>query len=162
MLIIPDDIDTANTNEKSHKRKGNYARSDSTKREYYYYYNHCSLHDLFIITNCTSIVNYIVPRLNDLDVDLLNKSLFYSKKAYEEAHAAKESSFRIESTLNDFIKEQLNRNQNENPNAGPSSNKTNKKQNFWYTVRCFRLTYFIRFIYFLIIYHLFQIYNRLL
>jgi hypothetical protein len=77
--------------------------------------------------------------------------------AYEEAHAAKESSFRIEAALNNFIKEQLD--QIENPNVGSSNNKIkgfSKKQNFWYTVRCFKLNYIIYFIYFLIIY-LFQL-----
>ncbi len=80
---------------------------------------------LFIITDYTSIVNkYIVPCLNDKDANVLNKSLFYFKIAYEEAHATKESSIRIEAVLNNFIKEQFDHNQIENPNAGSSSNKT--------------------------------------
>src|SRR6266542_2596551 len=74
---------------------------------------------LFIITDYTSIVNkYIVPCLNDKDANVLNKSLFYFKIAYEEAHATKESSIRIEAVLNNFIKEQFDHNQIENPNAG--------------------------------------------
>jgi hypothetical protein len=83
------------------------------------------------------LIIFLVPRLNDKDLDILSKALFYSKKAYEEACLAKEISIRIETTMNNFIKEHIDH-QNENSDA--LSNKTkgfNKKQNFWYTVRCF-------------------------
>jgi len=51
------------------------------------------------------LIYFIVSQLHDKDSDILNRALFYSKKAYEEAHAAKESSIRIETTINNFIKE---------------------------------------------------------
>lgn len=50
------------------------------------------------------------PRLNDKDAETLNKALFYSKKAYEEALEAKKLSLRMENLINEFIKEQSHNN----------------------------------------------------
>lgn len=63
------------------------------------------------------------PRLNDKDAETLNKALFYSKKAYEEALEAKRSSLRMENLINEFIKEQSS-----------FENSKSQKKNFWYTV----------------------------
>jgi hypothetical protein len=61
----------------------------------------------------------------------LNKALNYSKKAYEEALAAKESSLRTETAIIEFIKEQSSRN-----NVAENSNGESKpkKRHYWYTV----------------------------
>ena len=105
----------------------------------------CYLHDFILLV---ILIYFIVPRLHDKDSDVLNRALFYSKKAYEEAHAAKESSIRIETTINNFIKEQLDK-QTENSDTSQSRTKSsNKKQHFWYNVRYFVLTHFIQFILF--------------
>lgn len=70
-----------------------------------------------------------VPRLNDQDADTLKKALDYSKKAYEEALAARESSQRVENLISDFIKTQSHSERNENSNGD-----SKKKKHFWYTV----------------------------
>jgi len=57
----------------------------------------------------------------------LNRALFYSKKAYEEAHAAKEFSIRIETTINNFIKKQLDK-QTENSDTRQSRTKSSNKK----------------------------------
>jgi hypothetical protein len=43
-------------------------------------------------------------------MDILAKSIYYSKLAYEEAILAKESAIRTETAITDFIKEQSSRN----------------------------------------------------
>jgi len=91
-----------------------------------------------IIVNVTLIViNLIVyitvPRLNEKDVETLNKALYYSKKAYEEAIAAKESSLRTENAINEFIKSQLHNDNNEHSNGEVKGYHT-KKKHYWYTV----------------------------
>ncbi|CAB5357353.1 unnamed protein product [Rhizophagus irregularis] len=74
------------------------------------------------------------PRLSKKDADTLSKALYYSKKAYEEALLAKESSVRTENAINEFIKAQSSCNEsNENAN-GESKGHTKKKQ-FWYSAR---------------------------
>ena len=67
-----------------------------------------------------------VPHLNDKDVETLNKALCYSKRAYEEALASKESSLRTENLITKFIKKQSR-------NDAPENSKYQKKH-FWYTV----------------------------
>lgn len=81
-------------------------------------------------------VYIIVPRLNDKDVKKLNDALFYSKRAYEEAFASKESSLRTENLITEFIKEQSR-------NNAPENSKHQKKHS-WYTVSVMfpRLIYF--------------------
>ena len=74
-----------------------------------------------IIVNVTLIViNLIVYitvlRLNEKDAETLNKALYYSKMAYEEAIAAKELSLRTENAINEFIKSQLHNDNNEHSN----------------------------------------------
>lgn len=69
-----------------------------------------------------------VPRQ---DADTLSKALYYSKKAYEEALAAKESSQRTENAINEFIKAQSSRNESNENSNGESKGK---KKHFWYTV----------------------------
>lgn len=77
------------------------------------------------------IVCITVPRHNDKDVETLSKVLYYSKKAYEEALAAKESSFRTENAINEFIKTQSLRNESNENSNGESKGK---KKHFWYMV----------------------------
>ena len=87
-----------------------------------------------------NLITILVPCLNDKVIKTLNKALFYSKKAYEEAQAAKEFSLRIEAIVNNF-KDYLCK-QTDNSNAGLFSNKfksSNKMQQFWHIVRYFRL-----------------------
>lgn len=80
-----------------------------------------------------SIIYITVPRLNDKDADTLNKALYYSQKAYEEALAARESSIRTETVISEFIKEQsLHNNVAENSNG--ESKGSNSKKKHWYTV----------------------------
>ena len=91
-----------------------------------------------IIVNVTLIViNLIVyitvPRLNEKDAETLNKALYYSKKAYEEAIAAKESSLRTENAINEFIKSQSHNDNNEHSNGKVKGYHTKKKY-YWYTV----------------------------
>ena len=76
------------------------------------------------------IVYITVPRLNEKDAD---KALYYSKKAYEEAIAAKESSLRTENAINEFIKSQLHNDNNEHSN-GEAKGYYTKKKHYWYTV----------------------------
>ena len=53
------------------------------------------------------ILFYIVPRLsNDKNMDILAKSIYYSKLAYKEAILAKESAIWTETAIADFIKAQ--------------------------------------------------------
>jgi hypothetical protein len=84
------------------------------------------------------IVCIIVPRHNDKDAETLSKALYYSKKAYEEALAAKESSLRTENAVNEFIKAQSSRNES-NENSNGESKGYAKKKHFWYTVSCYVL-----------------------
>ena len=79
------------------------------------------------------IVYITVPRLNKKDAETLNKALYYSKKAYEEAIAAKESSLRTENAINEFIKSQLHNDNNEYSNREAKGYYT-KKKHYWYTV----------------------------
>lgn len=80
------------------------------------------------------IVCITAPRLNhDKDAETLNKALHYSKKAYEEALLAKESSVRIEKAINEFIKAQSSCNESNENSNGESKGHTKKKQ-FWYSV----------------------------
>jgi hypothetical protein len=75
-----------------------------------------------------------VLRLNDKDAETLKKALDYSRKAYEEALAAKESSLRVEHMINDFVN-RSDRNEN-------SNGELKKKKHFWYTVSItFKLTF---------------------
>jgi len=74
-----------------------------------------------------------VPRLNDKDTETLRKVLEYSRNAYEEALAAKESSIRIENVINEFIKSHDN---SENSNEDSKGYYT-KKKHYWYTVNIF-------------------------
>lgn len=78
------------------------------------------------------IVCITVPRHNDKDAETLSKALYYSKKAYEEALAAKESSRRVENAINEFIKAQSSRDNESNENSNGESK--GKKKYFWYTV----------------------------
>jgi len=78
------------------------------------------------------IVYITVPRLNEKDAETLNKALYYSKKAYEEAIAAKESSLRTENAINEFIKSQLHNDNNEHSN-GKAKGDYKKKKHYWYT-----------------------------
>ena len=80
------------------------------------------------------IVYITVPRLNDKNVETLNKALYYSKKAYEEALAAKKLSVRTETAINDFIKEQSSLRDNGAENSNGGSKGYNSKKKFWYTV----------------------------
>ena len=89
-----------------------------------------------IIVNVTLIViNLIVyitvPRLNEKDAETLNKALYYSKMAYEEAIAAKESSLRTENAINEFIKSQLHNDKHSNREV---KGYHTKKKHYWYTV----------------------------
>jgi hypothetical protein len=91
-----------------------------------------------IIINVTLIViNLIVyitvPRLNEKDVETLNKALYYSKMAYEEAIVAKELSLRTENAINEFIKSQSHNDNNEHSNGEVKGYHT-KKKHYWYTV----------------------------
>jgi hypothetical protein len=79
------------------------------------------------------IVCITVLRFSDKDTETLSKALNYSKKAYEEALAAKESSLRTEKTVNEFIKAQSLRNESNENYKGESKGYT-KKKHFWYTV----------------------------
>jgi len=79
------------------------------------------------------IVYITVPRLNEKDAETLNKALYYSKKAYEEAIAAKESSLRTENAINEFIKSQLHNDNNKHSN-GEAKGYYTKKKYYWYTV----------------------------
>ena len=79
------------------------------------------------------IVYITVPRLNEKDAETLNKALYYSKKAYEEAIAAKESSLRTENAINEFIKSQLHNDNNEHSNE-ETKGYYMKKKHYWYTV----------------------------
>jgi hypothetical protein len=89
-----------------------------------------------IILIVTKFNVYItVLRLNDKDAETLKKALEYSRKAYEEALAAKEASIRIENTINEFIKS-LNNNNNESSNEESKGYYT-KKKHYWYTVSIF-------------------------
>ena len=63
----------------------------------------------------------------------MNKALYYSKKAYEKAIAAKESSLRTENAINEFIKSQLHNDNNEHSN-GEAKGYYTKKKHYWYTV----------------------------
>ena len=82
-----------------------------------------------------NLIVYIitVPRLNEKDAETLNKALYYSKKAYEEAIAARESSLRTENAINEFIKSQLHNDNNEHSN-GEAKGYYMKKKHYWYTV----------------------------
>ncbi|CAB4483681.1 unnamed protein product [Rhizophagus irregularis] len=73
------------------------------------------------------------PCLSDKDADTLSKTLYYSKKAYEEALLAKESSVRTENAINEFIKAQSSCNES-NENANGESKVHTKKKQFWYSV----------------------------
>ena len=79
------------------------------------------------------IVYITVSRLNEKDAETLNKALYYSKKTYEEAIAAKESSLRTENAINEFIKSQLHNDNNEHSN-GEAKGYYTKKKHYWYTV----------------------------
>lgn len=79
------------------------------------------------------IVRITVLRLSDKDTETLSKALNYSKKAYEEALAAKESSLRTEKMVSEFIKAQSSRNES-NENYKGESKGYAKKKHFWYTV----------------------------
>ena len=80
------------------------------------------------------ILFYIVSRLsNDKNMDILAKSIYYSKLAYEEAILAKESAIRTETAIADFIKEQSSRN-NPSENNNMDFKGFHKKKHFWYTV----------------------------
>ncbi|CAB5209002.1 unnamed protein product [Rhizophagus irregularis] len=72
------------------------------------------------------------PRLSEKDADTLSKALYYSKKAYEEALLAKESSVRTENAINEFIKAQSSCNES-NENANGESKVHTKKKQFWYS-----------------------------
>jgi len=94
---------------------------------------------VIIIINVISIIDkfnclYITaPRLSEKDhTETLNKALYYSKKAYEEAIAAKESSLRIENVVNEFIKSQSHNDSKECFNGELKGSA--KKKHFWYTV----------------------------
>ena len=77
------------------------------------------------------IICITVPRHNNKDAETLSKALYYSKKAYEEALAAKEASLRTENAVTEFIKVQSSRNKsNENSNRESKG----KRKHFWYTV----------------------------
>ena len=77
------------------------------------------------------IICITVSRHNDKDAETLSKALYYSKKAYEEALAAKESSLQTENVVTEFIKVQLSHNEsNENSNEKSKG----KRKHFWYTV----------------------------
>ena len=79
------------------------------------------------------IVYITVPRLNEKDAETLNKALYYSKKAYEEAIAAKESSLRTENAINEFIKSQSHNDNNEYSN-GEIKEYYMKKKHYWYII----------------------------
>ena len=66
-------------------------------------------------------------------MDILAKSIYYSKLAYEEAILAKELAIRTETAIADFIKEQLSRN-NPSENNNMDFKGSHKKKHFWYTV----------------------------
>ena len=88
------------------------------------------------------IIYIIVPR-HDKDTETLSKALYYSKKAYEEALAAKESSIRTENVINEFIKTVSSRNDN---NENSNGELKGKKKHFWYTVSVmFYVDYFKKF-----------------
>ncbi|CAB4385782.1 unnamed protein product [Rhizophagus irregularis] len=71
-------------------------------------------------------------RLSEKDAETLTKALYYSKKAYEEALLAKESSVRTENAINKFIKAQSSCNESNENSNGESKGHTKKKQ-FWYS-----------------------------
>jgi hypothetical protein len=79
------------------------------------------------------IIYITAPRLSEKDADTLSKALYYSKKAYEEALLAKESSVRTENAINEFIKAQSSCNESNENSNGESKGHTKKKQ-FWYSV----------------------------
>ncbi|CAB5392095.1 unnamed protein product [Rhizophagus irregularis] len=72
------------------------------------------------------------PRLSEKDAETLTKALYYSKKAYEEAFLAKESSVCTENVINEFIKAQSSCNESNENSNGESKGHTKKKQ-FWYS-----------------------------
>jgi len=71
-----------------------------------------------------------VSRLN---AKTLNKALFYSKKVYEEALVAKETSLCIEQAVSNFIKELTHNNISES-NNNKTKGINRKKDLFWYNV----------------------------
>ncbi|CAG8517464.1 7808_t:CDS:2, partial [Funneliformis caledonium] len=77
-------------------------------------------------------------RLNEKDAIVLNKAMQYSQKVFDEALATKETVFRIEAVINEFIKEQkaskdLDMELNECPmDYKKMSSKNTRKKTFWY------------------------------
>jgi hypothetical protein len=74
-----------------------------------------------------------VLRLNENDFNVLNKVMQYSKNAYEEAIAAKESAIRTELAINEFIKEW----NSERVSVDCDDKISGKKKTYWYTVSMF-------------------------
>ena len=80
-----------------------------------------------------------MPRLNEIDSDVLHKAMQYSKNAYEEAMEAKEAAIRTEIAIKEFIKdfntsEETISNVDCNDKTVKGAGRYTKKKGIWYTV----------------------------